>query len=160
MRSTLHQMEGRIQSGVLRIMSWKCENCGELNDEEAHRACWKCKKARFGTNDVDVFCSTTLEIPGYRVVESKGVVFGEAILGANLFRDLLAGVRDIVGGRSGAYESKLREARTVALGEMMQEARSMGADAVIGIDVDYETVGQTMLMVCASGTAVTLQKTS
>ena len=101
-----------------------------------------------------------MEIPGRRVVESKGVVFGEAILGANIFRDLLAGVRDIVGGRSGTYESKLREGRNVALSEMMQEAKSMGADAVIGIDVDYETVGQALLMVCASGTAVTLQKTS
>jgi uncharacterized protein YbjQ (UPF0145 family) len=141
-------------------MSWKCEQCGELNDEIAHRACWKCKKARFGSNDVDILCSTTMEIPGRRVVESKGVVFGEAILGANIFRDLLAGVRDIVGGRSGTYESKLREGRNVALSEMMQEAKSMGADAVIGIDVDYETVGQALLMVCASGTAVTLQKTS
>lgn len=88
-----------------------------------------------------------MEIPGRQVLESKGVVFGEAILGANIFRDLLAGVRDIVGGRSGAYESKLREGRNVALDEMIQEARSMGADAVIGIDVDYETVGQAMLMV-------------
>lgn len=100
-----------------------------------------------------------MEIPGRQVLESKGVVFGEAILGANIFRDLLAGVRDIVGGRSGAYESKLREGRNVALSEMMQEAKSMGADAVIGIDVDYETVGQSLLMVCVSGTAVTLRKT-
>lgn len=100
-----------------------------------------------------------MEIPGRQVLESKGVVFGEAILGANIFRDLLAGVRDIVGGRSGAYESKLREGRNVALGEMMQEAKSMGADAVIGIGVDYETVAQSLLMVCVSGTAVTLQKT-
>jgi len=99
-----------------------------------------------------------MEIPGRQVLESKGVVFGEAILGANIFRDLLAGVRDIVGGRSGAYESKLREGRNVALAEMIQEAKLLGADAVIGIDVDYETVGQAMLMVCASGTAVTLRK--
>lgn len=140
-------------------MSWKCEHCGELNDEVAHRACWKCKRSRFGSGDasLEILCSTTMEIPGRQVLESKGVVFGEAILGANIFRDLLAGVRDIVGGRSGAYESKLREGRNVALEEMIQEARSMGADAVIGIDVDYETVGQAMLMVCASGTAVTLR---
>ncbi len=107
---------------------------------------------------MDLLCSTTMEIPGRHVLESKGVVFGEAILGANIFRDLLAGVRDIVGGRSGVYESKLREGRNVALGEMLQEAKSMGAEAVIGMDVKYESIGQTMLMVCVSGTAVTLRK--
>lgn len=143
-----------------KSMSWKCEKCGELNDSIAHRACWKCKKPRFGPDPVEIPCSTTMEIPGRLVLESKGLVFGEAILGANIFRDLLAGVRDIVGGRSGAYESKLQEGRDVALTEMMQEARAIGADAIIGVDVDYETVGQSMMMVCASGTAVTLQKTS
>ena len=99
-----------------------------------------------------------MSIPGREVLESKGVVFGEAILGANVFRDLLAGIRDVVGGRSGAYESKLRDGRRIALQEMIQEAVSMGADAVIGINVDYESMGQTMMMmVCASGTAVKLK---
>ena len=82
-------------------------------------------------------------------------LFGEAIVGANIFRDLLASVRDIVGGRSGAYEAELRKAREIALGELEQAAAAMGADAVIALDVDYETVGQgNMLMVTASGTAV------
>ncbi len=87
-----------------------------------------------------------------------GIVTGEAILGANIFRDLFASVRDIVGGRSGSYEQVLRSAREQALAEMQQEAASRGADAVIGVDLDYETVGQngSMLMVTASGTAVRL----
>jgi uncharacterized protein YbjQ (UPF0145 family) len=146
-------------------MSWKCERCGELNDEQAHLACWKCRKSRFGGPEVGtsaggpaLLCSTTIEIPGRQIEESMGVVFGEAIMGANIFRDLLAGVRDIVGGRSGTYESKIREARMVAIQEMLLDAGKLGADAVIGIDVDYETVGQAMLMVCASGTAVRLRK--
>lgn len=88
------------------------------------------------------------------------MVFGEAILGANVFRDLLAGVRDIMGGRSGAYESKIRDGRHVAISEMIQEAVNMGADAVVGVDVDYETIGQSMMMVCASGTAVSLKPTT
>lgn len=87
-----------------------------------------------------------------------GIVTGEAILGANIFHDLFASVRDIVGGRSGSYEQVLRSAREQALAEMQQEAASRGADAVIGVDLDYETVGQngSMLMVTASGTAVKL----
>ena len=78
-------------------------------------------------------------------------------MGANVFRDILAGVRDIVGGRSGAYEHKLKEGRMIAMREMLAEAEGLGADAVIGIDVDYETVGQAMLMICVSGTAVSLK---
>ncbi|WP_193215035.1 YbjQ family protein [Luteolibacter marinus] len=99
-----------------------------------------------------------MTIPGRDVLESKGVVFGEAILGANVFRDIMASVRDVVGGRSGAYESKLREGRKIAVREMVQEAVGLGADAVVGIDIDYESMGQNMMMmVCASGTAVTLK---
>jgi uncharacterized protein YbjQ (UPF0145 family) len=102
--------------------------------------------------------TTTPGVEGRRVVEYCGIVTGEAILGANIFRDLFAGIRDIVGGRSGAYEAALREARETALGEMEQEARRLGGDAVIGIDLDYEVVGKDsgMLMVSASGTAVRL----
>lgn len=103
--------------------------------------------------------STTNTIDGQRVVAYKGVVTGEAILGANIFRDFLAGIRDIVGGRSGAYEKSLREAREIALQEAQEEARALGANAVIGIDIDYENItagSGTMLMVSVSGTAVVL----
>ena len=102
--------------------------------------------------------TTTHAIDGRTVSEYLGVVTGEAILGANIVRDLFAGVRDIVGGRSGAYEEELRNAREIALQEMEAEAAARGADAVIGIDLDYETVGGqgSMLMVSASGTAVRL----
>jgi uncharacterized protein YbjQ (UPF0145 family) len=105
-----------------------------------------------------VILTTTHAIDGRIVSEYLGVVTGEAILGANIVRDLFAGVRDIVGGRSGAYEEELRNAREIALQEMEAEAGARGADAVIGIDLDYETVGGqgSMLMVSASGTAVRL----
>ncbi|HEU5326067.1 MAG TPA: heavy metal-binding domain-containing protein [Candidatus Limnocylindria bacterium] len=101
--------------------------------------------------------TTTPTVDGRTITEYLGVVTGEAILGANIVRDLFAGIRDIVGGRSGAYEEELRNAREIALREMEAEAASRGADAVVGIDLDYETVGQgSMLMVTASGTAVRL----
>ncbi len=102
--------------------------------------------------------TTTPSIEGRPIAEYRGLVTGEAILGANLFKDLFAGVRDIVGGRSGAYEQELAKARTIALEEMGAAATALGADAVVGVDLDYETVGQggSMLMVTASGTAVRL----
>jgi uncharacterized protein YbjQ (UPF0145 family) len=102
--------------------------------------------------------TTTPGVDGRAVTEYLGVVTGEAILGANIVRDLFAGIRDIVGGRSGAYEDELRKARTIALEELGQAAQQLGANAVIGVDIDYETVGQggSMLMVTASGTAVRL----
>ncbi|HAI3286814.1 TPA: heavy metal-binding domain-containing protein [Escherichia coli] len=97
--------------------------------------------------------STTPTLEGQTIVEYCGVVTGEAILGANIFRDFFAG---IVGGRSGAYEKELRKAREIAFEELGSQARALGADAVVGIDIDYETVGQngSMLMVSVSGTAV------
>ncbi len=100
--------------------------------------------------------TTTTTIEGRAVREYLGIVTGEVIVGANIFKDLFASVRDIVGGRSGAYESTLRDARKTALDEAAAEARALGADAVIGIDLDYEVLGQggSMLMVTASGTAV------
>ncbi|MCM8748006.1 heavy metal-binding domain-containing protein [Thermomicrobiaceae bacterium CFH 74404] len=102
--------------------------------------------------------TTTNTIEGKPVKEYLGIVTGEAILGANLFRDLFAGIRDIVGGRSGAYEKELRRAREIALDEMRQAAEQLGANAIIGVDLDYETIemggGGGMLMVTASGTAV------
>jgi uncharacterized protein YbjQ (UPF0145 family) len=100
--------------------------------------------------------STTSVLEGKPVSRYLGVVTGEAIIGANIFRDLFAGVRDIVGGRSATYERGLAEAREVALKEMGERAQTMGANAVIGIDIDYEVLGQNngMLMVSVSGTAV------
>ena len=102
--------------------------------------------------------TTTPSIEGRTITEYLGLVTGEAILGANIVRDLFAGVRDIVGGRSGAYEEELRKAREIAMEELGAEATARGADAVVGIDLDYETVGQggSMLMVTISGTAVRL----
>ena len=101
--------------------------------------------------------TTTPTIEGRAINEYLGIVTGEAILGANIFKDLFAGIRDIVGGRSGAYEQELAKARTIALEEMTAVATSLGADAIVGVDLDYETVGQgSMLMVTASGTAVRL----
>lgn len=100
--------------------------------------------------------STTSTIDGRRILEYRGLVSGEAILGANILRDLFAGIRDIVGGRSSAYEEELRKAKNLAIEAMVEQAKSLGANAVIGVDLDYENVGQSggMLMVCASGTAV------
>jgi len=102
--------------------------------------------------------STTPTIEGRPVREYLGVVAGEAILGANIFRDVFAGIRDVIGGRSGSYEKVLREAREEAMKEMMEAARRHEADAIVGIDYDYETLGDTgsMLMVAVSGTAVRL----
>ncbi len=102
--------------------------------------------------------STTPTIEGHPVAEYLGIVTGESIVGANIFRDLFAGIRDIVGGRSSAYERVLGDARTTALREMEAEAQSRGADAVVGVDLDYEVLGAQngMLMVTASGTAVRL----
>jgi uncharacterized protein YbjQ (UPF0145 family) len=102
--------------------------------------------------------STTTVIEGRPVTQYLGIVTGEVIVGANIFKDMFASIRDIVGGRSGAYESTLRDARKTALEEASAEARALGADAVIGIDLDYEVIGQggSMLMVSASGTAVKL----
>jgi len=102
--------------------------------------------------------STTPTIQGSTISEYKGVVVGEAILGANIFKDMFAGIRDIVGGRSGAYEKELAKAREIAFDELQQRATELGANAVIGIDIDYEVVGKdgSMMMVSVSGTAVTL----
>ena len=101
---------------------------------------------------------TTPSMEGRRIKQYLGLVSGDAILGANIFRDLFAGIRDIVGGRSAAYEKELRTAKRIALVEMMDEATELGANAVVGVDLDYETIamgsGGGLLMVSASGTAV------
>lgn len=103
--------------------------------------------------------TTTNTIEGRRIVEYKGLVAGEAILGANLFKDLFASIRDIVGGRAGAYEKVLNDARQTAVSEMTDQAARLGANAVIGVDIDYEAVGTngSMLMVTAAGTAVRIE---
>jgi uncharacterized protein YbjQ (UPF0145 family) len=101
--------------------------------------------------------TTTPSVEGRGIAEYHGLVSGEAIMGANVFKDVFAGLRDIVGGRSAAYERELKKAKDIALGEMAQQAQDLGADAVISVDLDYETVGNgSMLMVSASGTAVRL----
>jgi uncharacterized protein YbjQ (UPF0145 family) len=109
--------------------------------------------------DTRMLVTTTNAIEGRRIVEYKGLVAGEAILGANLFRDLFASIRDIVGGRSGSYEKVLNDARQTAVGEMTDKAAALGANAVIGVDLDYETIGSngSMLMVTAAGTAVRVE---
>ena len=102
---------------------------------------------------------TTPTVSGSRIVKHLGIVSGEAILGANIFRDFFAGIRDIVGGRSAAYEQELRKAKAIAVQEMQQQAAELGANAVVGVDLDYEVLGQNngMLMVSISGTAVVLE---
>ena len=103
--------------------------------------------------------STTDGIEGRRIAGYLGVVSGDAVMGANVFRDMFAGLRDIVGGRSGAYEEELKQAKRLALEEMVEEATELGADAIVGVDLDYEHLGsegRSMLMVSANGTAVRL----
>jgi uncharacterized protein YbjQ (UPF0145 family) len=106
-----------------------------------------------------VIVTTTPSIDGKKITSYRGVVTGEAIMGANIFKDLFAGIRDIVGGRSATYERELKRARDIAMEELRQSAAELGANAVVSVDLDYETVGGqgSMLMVTVSGTAVVLQ---
>ncbi len=108
---------------------------------------------------MNMLLTTTNNIEGRKVKQYIGIVTGEVILGANLFKDFFASIRDIVGGRSGSYERVLKEAKDSALQELTDKARSVGANAIIGVDLDYETLGAngSMLMVSASGTAVILE---
>lgn len=103
--------------------------------------------------------TTTHGVEGKTIKEYRGIVTGEAILGANIFKDMFAGIRDIVGGRSATYEKELRDAKDIALREMEERAADLGANAVVGVDLDYENIGASggMLMVTASGTAVTVR---
>jgi uncharacterized protein YbjQ (UPF0145 family) len=103
--------------------------------------------------------TTTPNIEGKKITQYCGVVAGEAILGANVFKDFFAGIRDLVGGRSATYERELQHAREIALQELQQQAQGMGANAIVGIDLDYEVLGKGngMLMVSASGTAVVIE---
>lgn len=103
--------------------------------------------------------TTTPSMEGRKITRYCGIVAGEAVLGANVFKDMFASVRDIVGGRSGTYEKELRKARQIALNELSEQTRELGANAVVGIDLDYEVLGEKngMLMVSASGTAVVVE---
>ena len=101
--------------------------------------------------------TTTNTVDGHTITAYKGIVVGEAIMGANIVRDFFASVTDVIGGRSGAYETKLKDARNEAMAEIEERAAALGADAVVGIDLDYEVVGDSMLMVSVSGTAVTIE---
>lgn len=101
--------------------------------------------------------TTTNSVEGRRIIQYLGLVTGETIMGANIVRDLFASITDIVGGRSGAYESKLREARELAIREMENDAAQRGANAIVGVDIDYEVVRDGMLMVTVSGTAVRVE---
>jgi len=113
------------------------------------------------TDKTPVSVTTTDGFEGHRIIAYKGLVGGDAILGANMFRDFFAGIRDVLGGRSGSYERVLRKAKQEAIGDMLEQARELGANAVVGVDLDYETVqiqdGGSMLMVSASGTAVVIE---
>jgi len=103
--------------------------------------------------------TTTSTLDGHEIQEYLGVVVGEAILGANVFKDMFGAIRDIVGGRSGAYEKEMKRARTIAFEEMQDAAKALGGNAIVGIDIDYEVVGQKggMMMVSVSGTAVRIR---
>ncbi len=152
-------------------MNWTCPNCSELHEEQFD-SCWKCGTTQSGSkvefpDPVSEFsavdsahailpCSTTPYLPGRTIDSVVGVVFGDAIMGANIIRDFAASLTEIVGGRSGAYEGNLRQGRAIALQELMNEAIQLGADGVIGFDIDYETITGSMLLVSASGTAVKL----
>lgn len=103
--------------------------------------------------------TTTPTIDGARIASYLGIVSGDAVLGTNVFKDLFASIRDIVGGRAGAYEKVLQDGKDMALADMIARAKELGADAVVGVDLDYQVVGgdnKTLLMVCVNGTAVTL----
>lgn len=105
--------------------------------------------------------TTTPTVEGHQITQYLGIVSGEAVMGANMFKDLFAGIRNIVGGRSGAYERELQNGRDLAIREMSEQAERLGANAIVGIDIDYESIslseGSAMLMITASGTAVVVQ---
>jgi len=137
-------------------MSWhsirETQQWSNLAPWVARRAILKGCKRRL---EIEMIVTTTQSVEGYQIATYHGVIAGEAILGANVFRDLFAGITDIIGGRSGAYEASLGEARETALRELEERAAAIGANAVVGVDLDYEVINN-MLMVSASGTAVTL----
>jgi len=140
----------------------------KISKGEAKNDCYSQKSSNFATQNNNQYehfkketimtLSTTPQIEGHTIREYKGIVTGETIIGANMFKDFFAGIRDIVGGRAGSYEKVLAEAKDTSLKEMMQRAEALGANAIVGIDIDYETIGanNSMLMVATSGTAVVI----
>jgi uncharacterized protein YbjQ (UPF0145 family) len=148
---------------------WKCIKC-EKNNQDERTDCWLCGTGRDGTLpskpripafnqrkealSATIILSTTASIPNHRITKLLGVVTGEAIIGANIFSDLFAEVRDVVGGRAGSYESKLKYARQIAINDMKEETIELGGNAVVGVRIDYESIRGSMLMVAVSGTAV------
>jgi uncharacterized protein YbjQ (UPF0145 family) len=145
---------------------WRCPKCNEELDD-SFDTCWKCANdgveadAQTGSDlpDIsDVMLVTVPEVPGRRVVETLGVVSGEAIIGANVFNERLVCLLDIVGGRAGLYESILQGAREIALAEMGQGAKERGGNCVLGIKIDYVSLRGTMLMVAATGTAARIDR--
>lgn len=158
-------------------MSWQCETCSETHDD-SFDSCWQCgtycDPKDDGLEDLPLAfhsvaepkpkprvpgipCSTTSEIPNREIESLLGIVYGEAILGANILRDLAASLTDLVGGRSGAYESKLKQGREIAVAEMVEHATQLGANAVIGVHIDIKAFGESMIMVNMVGTAVKLK---
>ncbi len=117
---------------------------------------WYAKRRPRRGMEERMIITTTHDVQGRSIQEYLGIIVGETIVATNIFRDVMAGLRDIVGGRSGAYEQKMQEARDTAMREMVAKAEALGASAVIGVDIDYETVGNNMMMVSVSGTAVKL----
>jgi uncharacterized protein YbjQ (UPF0145 family) len=113
-----------------------------------------CDKIQFSREEYEMIVTTTSTLQGKEIQEYLGIVSGEVILGANVVRDFLAGITDIIGGRSGAYESKLQEGRELAIREMTEKASRLGANGIIGVDLDFETLREGMMMVIATGTAV------
>ena len=140
---------------------WDCFHCGGRTDDD-FQICWSCRRPRDGSpaEQQDALARvklvTTPSLETHRIGDYLGLVSGEAIMGANLVRDMLAAISDVVGGRASAYEEVLLRGRHVAVREMAEEADRMGADAVVGISLAYESVGDSMLLVCVSGTAVRL----
>jgi uncharacterized protein YbjQ (UPF0145 family) len=140
----------------------------KISKGEAKSDCYSQKSRNFATRynnqyenikkETIMTLSTTPQIEGHTIREYKGIVTGETIIGANMFKDFFAGIRDIVGGRAGSYEKVLAEAKDTSMQEMMQRAEALGANAIVGIDIDYETIGanNSMLMVATSGTAVVI----
>lgn len=113
----------------------------------------------FSSDEVNMLVTTTATLEGRRIVEYKGIVFGEVVSGMNFIKDFFAGITDTIGGRSGTYEKEMMSARESAIKEMCQRAKAMGANAVIGVDVDYDVLGEKngMLMISVSGTAVVVE---
>lgn len=138
---------------------WTCPNCGGQTDDDFY-ICWTCRAPRGGVPPesevlLRVLVTTTPTLQTHTITKYHGPVFGETILGANVLRDIFASVTDFIGGRSSEYEGVLQRGRAIAIREIAERTESMGGNAVVGVSITYESVRDSMLMVCATGTAVT-----